>query len=90
MCCATSLQLPYGRGCSQHKPCAYVVTGLVASPAWLRAVKSSAHSAGALLVFDEIQTFRLGYGGAQEVCCPPGLRRFFSNRPICRYSPDPC
>jgi glutamate-1-semialdehyde 2,1-aminomutase len=37
-----------------------------AEPAYLRALRDAATRAGSLLVFDEVVSFRVGYGGAQE------------------------
>jgi len=38
----------------------------VADPAFLTGLRDLAHRLGALLIFDEIISFRVGYGGAQE------------------------
>jgi glutamate-1-semialdehyde 2,1-aminomutase len=38
----------------------------VADPAFLAGLRDLAHRIGALLIFDEIISFRVGYGGAQE------------------------
>ena len=40
---------------------------IAASPEYLRAVRQETESCGALLIFDEVITFRVSYGGAQEV-----------------------
>lgn len=40
---------------------------IVASPEYLQAVRQATESCGALLIFDEVITFRLAYGGAQEI-----------------------
>ena len=41
--------------------------GIPAAPEFLRLLREATHSVGALLVFDEIITFRLSFGGAQEL-----------------------
>jgi len=40
---------------------------IVASRDYLQAVRQATESCGALLIFDEVITFRLAYGGAQEI-----------------------
>src|SRR5262249_19176380 len=40
---------------------------IAASPEYLRAVRQETESCGALLIFDEVITFRVAYGGAQEI-----------------------
>lgn len=38
---------------------------ITAEPAFVDAIFTSAHNAGALVIFDEVQSLRAGYGGAQ-------------------------
>jgi len=40
---------------------------IAASPEYLRTIREETESCGALLIFDEVITFRMAYGGAQEV-----------------------
>src|SRR5215510_10434374 len=40
---------------------------IVALPEYLRAVRQETEACGALVIFDEVITFRLAYGGAQEI-----------------------
>lgn len=41
--------------------------GIPATPEFLRTLRVATRSTGALLIFDEIITFRLSFGGAQEI-----------------------